>query len=163
MSTLEKIKALLALAGNNPSEEEARSALLKARELAAKHDIDIEGLEEGLEEEPVFIRYDFGNARSCLWKFRICNCLAHPFNVSLVFIGGRERKKGLPSTQNLYILGKQSDIDAAKVVFEFTVGAFDGLFKKSLKKAKENSYLTWAWDKSDSYQYREDYLTGSVS
>ena len=38
---LEKVKKLLALAGNNPSEEEAQAAALKAQELIAQYNLDM--------------------------------------------------------------------------------------------------------------------------
>lgn len=38
---LDKVKKLLALAGNNPSEEEAKSALMKANALIAKYNLDL--------------------------------------------------------------------------------------------------------------------------
>ena len=37
MDVKDKIAKLLALAGNNPSQEEAKAALLRARELMAEH------------------------------------------------------------------------------------------------------------------------------
>lgn len=38
---LDKVKKLLALAGNNPSESEAKSALLKANQLIAQYSLDL--------------------------------------------------------------------------------------------------------------------------
>lgn len=38
---LEKVRKLLALAGNNPSENEAKAAALKAQELIAKYNLDL--------------------------------------------------------------------------------------------------------------------------
>lgn len=43
-SIVEKIQKLFSLAGNNPSKEEAKSALLKAQELMAKYNIEQEEL-----------------------------------------------------------------------------------------------------------------------
>ena len=40
--TIEKIKKLLALAGNNPSEEEAQAAMLKAQELLLQNGLTME-------------------------------------------------------------------------------------------------------------------------
>lgn len=43
----DKIQKLLALAGNNPSEQEAKEALLKAQELMAQYNVDMENLPNG--------------------------------------------------------------------------------------------------------------------
>ena len=40
---MEKIKKLLALANNNPSEDEAMAAALKAQEMMAKYNIVLDG------------------------------------------------------------------------------------------------------------------------
>ena len=45
---LDKVRKLLALAGNNPSEEEAQAAALKAQELIAQYNLD---LSQGCEEK----------------------------------------------------------------------------------------------------------------
>lgn len=41
-----KIQKLLALAGNNPSENEAKAALLKAQELMVQYNVNMEGLQQ---------------------------------------------------------------------------------------------------------------------
>ena len=43
---IETIKKCLALASNNPSEEEARAAALKAQQLLAKYNIALADVEE---------------------------------------------------------------------------------------------------------------------
>lgn len=45
-SVMNKIQKLLNLAGNNPNEEEAKAALLKAQELMARYNVTMEGLHE---------------------------------------------------------------------------------------------------------------------
>lgn len=53
----DKIQALFNLAGNNPSEAEAKAALLKAQELIAKYNVDLEAVQQG-SSAPVF-KHDF--------------------------------------------------------------------------------------------------------
>jgi len=46
----DKIQKLLNLAGNNPNEEEAQAALLKAQKLMAQYNVDLESLGDGKKE-----------------------------------------------------------------------------------------------------------------
>ena len=53
---IDKIEKLLALAGSD-NENEAKSAMMKARELMAKYEIKREQLREGQEEERAIVHY----------------------------------------------------------------------------------------------------------
>ena len=79
---LEKIEKLLALAGNNPSENEAISAALKAQELMAKYNIelaDLEGksLKQNIVEETYMPKANCHYVRK--WRYTLSQIIAKNF------------------------------------------------------------------------------------
>ena len=79
---LEKIEKLLALAGNNPSENEAISAALKAQELMAKYNIelaDLEGksLDQNIVEETYTPKANCHYVRK--WRYTLSQIIAKNF------------------------------------------------------------------------------------
>ena len=79
---LEKIEKLLALAGNNPRENEAISAALKAQELMAKYNIelaDLEGksLEQNIVEETYTPKANCHYVRK--WRYTLSQIIAKNF------------------------------------------------------------------------------------
>lgn len=101
----EKIKKLLALSKNNPSEEEANSALLKAQAMMAEYDISID------ECEPDKITY--GEER-CEHKWNmgyrkpLANVIATNFRCEVYYHGG-----------SVIFFGHKMDAKIAKEAFEF--------------------------------------------
>lgn len=61
LKVVERVRKLLALAGNNPSEKEAQAAMLKAQELMAQYDIDESKLKTGLDIEYVTLAATHAN------------------------------------------------------------------------------------------------------
>ena len=57
----EKIQKLLALAGNNPSDSEAKAAMLKAQELMLKY--HIENPETVEDDQVISVYFDLGSRR----------------------------------------------------------------------------------------------------
>lgn len=101
----EKIKKLLALSKNNPSEEEANSALLKAQAMMAEYDISID------ECEPDKITY--GEERcEHKWNMGYRKPLAHVistnFRCEIYYHGG-----------TVTFFGHKTDARIAKEAFEF--------------------------------------------
>nr|DAH85023.1 MAG TPA: Protein of unknown function (DUF2786) [Bacteriophage sp.] len=89
---IEKIRKCLALAANNPSEEEAKAAALQAQKLLAKYNIsmvDIEAMEkteEKIVESAVwFDECVKGVARA--WKYELARIVANNFRCKHFFYG----------------------------------------------------------------------------
>ena len=106
-----KLKKLLALAGNNPSQEEAEAALSKAQALAIENGIDLAliGSNEN-EEEIVRENMEFGQRLPTVNVY-VSNVLTKFFNVRIITSGGRY------GGRKLIFIGKQSDINTAKYVY----------------------------------------------
>lgn len=105
---IDKIRKCLTLAGNNPSQEEAASAMLMAQRLMAKHgmtiaDIDTEFVET---EEIKIVKEEVGTGSA--WKVRLALIIAENFRCK-TFSYGR-------STIAFY--GYETDAEAAREVFK---------------------------------------------
>lgn len=103
----DKIQKLLNLAGNNPNEEEAKSALLKAQELMAKYNIEQSDL-NGSEE----IKYSL---EMCKGKVgprtkKLCVIIANSFAVRPII-----------SMNRICFFGREDNAKAAKSSMEFVV------------------------------------------
>ena len=108
---IQKLKKLLALAGNNPSQQEAEAALSKAQALAIQNGIDL-ALVGSNEPEDSVVREDmeFGKRLPTVNNY-ITNVLTKFFNVRIITSGGRY------GGRKLIFIGKQSDINTAKYVY----------------------------------------------
>lgn len=112
-----KIKNLLDLANNNPNENEALAASLKAQELLAKYNIEMADVEDVdfLEREIVEQEADLGKDKSKKWKVILASAIAKNFYCK-VFTRGRGNK--------IFFYGYQKDVEVATKTFEtlFSIG-----------------------------------------
>lgn len=89
---IETIKKCLALASNNPSEEEARAAALKAQQLLVKYNIalaDVEEVEkqaEEITEEAVWFK-DVVKGVARAWKYQLADIVGRNFRCKHFFYG----------------------------------------------------------------------------
>lgn len=110
---IERLKKLLALAGNNPSMAEAEAAMAKAQAVAIEHGIDLALLGESHAENQAEILRDemeFGKRLPTVNTY-VCNILTSFFNVKLITTGGRDNGR------KLVFVGKRDDINTAKYVY----------------------------------------------
>jgi hypothetical protein len=110
---IEKLKKLLALAGNNPSQAEAELAMAKAQALALEHGIDIALAYIKEEEEDTDIlmdKVDMGKRLPTVNTY-VSTILCKFFNVKIILSGGRYNGRSL-----VYI-GSREAIDTAKYVY----------------------------------------------
>ena len=112
---IERLKKLLALAGNNPSQAEAEAALSKAQAVAIEHGIDLAMLGESqAENETEIIReeMEFGQRLPTV-NIYVCNVLVSFFNVKIITSGGRYNGR------KLVFVGKRDDINTAKYIYSW--------------------------------------------
>lgn len=103
---VEKVRKLLALAGNNPSDEEAQAAMLKAQELMAEHDISEESLNDVKEYRYVELPAKHPNNEG--------------FRTSLsVIIGKNFRCKPIMHGTQVYFYGREEDCEVCVEVFNY--------------------------------------------
>lgn len=124
---IEKIKKVLELSRNNPSENEAQAAALKAQELMAQYHISLAEVEdvqdvENIVEESIMV----GNG--CKWKYRLANVVARNFRCRTFYYG----------TRIVVFYGYETDAKIAAQTFEylFKIGHSKGLKERAeYKKA----------------------------
>ena len=108
---IDKIRKLMALAGNNPEEHEAIAAALKAQKLMAEHGIQLADVEDDSSESPEIIeaRYDFtsGGHSMSKWKWKLASIVAENFRCKIYVI---DRKA-------IVFYGLESDAKIAQEVF----------------------------------------------
>ena len=110
---IERLKKLLALAGNNPSQAEAEAAMAKAQSVAIEHGIDLAMLGESqAESETEIIRdeMEFGQRLPTVNNY-VANILIKFFNVKIITSGGRNNGR------KLIFVGKRNDISTAKYIY----------------------------------------------
>lgn len=112
-----KIKNLLDLANNNPNENEALAASLKAQELLAKYNIEMADVEDTdfFEREIVEQEADLGKNQSKKWKAILASVIANNFYCKVF-----TQDKG----KHIFFYGYHEDVKVATEVFEtlFSVG-----------------------------------------
>lgn len=140
---IERLKKLLALAGNNPSQEEAQAAMAKAQSVAIEHGIDLAMLgAHHVENQTEIFREDmeFGQRLPTVNTY-VCGILTRFFNVRIITSGGRS------SGRKLIFVGKQDDIHTAKYIYSWLadtmVRCWHGYYQNTLgvQIGHKQSYL----------------------
>jgi len=116
-SVVDKIKKLLALASNNPSEEEAKAAMLKAQELMLRY--HIENPETVEDDRVVAVFHDLGARRKTEFVLMISVVVAKNF-----------RCRTLHEGQKVYFFGFDADAKAAMEVFVYLLTFGDAAHQK---------------------------------
>lgn len=108
---LNKIKNLLDLANNNPNENEAIAAALKAQELMAKYNIELDQLDDKKETreivEEVYYQSDKHEMRK--WKIGLADIIAQNFRCKVYFM----------NKNNVVFYGYKEDAKIALNVFTY--------------------------------------------
>lgn len=116
----DKIQKLLALAGNNPSEEEAKAALLKAQKMMAEYNLsqsDLSGEEKiNYSLEPCKVRV---NPRSKT----MCTIIANSFACKAIIVGSK-----------INFFGREDNAKAAKSSMEFIHKAMEHGMSEECRK-----------------------------
>ena len=89
---LNKIKNLLDLANNNPNENEAMAAALKAQELMAKYNIELDQLDDKKETREIVeeIYRQSGKHKMKKWKIGLASIIAKNFRCKVYFLGSKD-------------------------------------------------------------------------
>ena len=108
---IEKIKNLLDLANNNPNENEALAAALKAQELMAKYNIELEQLDHKEETREIVkeIYRQSGKHEMKKWKIGLASIIAENFRCKVYFI----------NKQDVVFYGYKEDAKIALQVFTY--------------------------------------------
>lgn len=140
---LKKIENLLALAGNNPSENEAIAAALKAQELMAKYNIELAEVQDERPAEKIVMEKYMPKANCHYvrkWRYTLANIIARNFCCKTYVI----------NREITVFYGYEKDAKIAVEVFKFLFETgnklADRYWRKCRKEGKEtkgvlNTYL----------------------
>lgn len=117
---VEKIKKLLALAGNNPSEQEAQAAYAKAQALMAQYSIE---LSEESGEEIEIIAMQVHHKDNCGYRKPLAVVIANNFRVKVFMTGN-----------TVTFFGTKMDVEIAKEIFEH---AYNYAYKRGFKLERD--------------------------
>lgn len=127
---LKKIENLLALAGNNPSENEAIAAALKAQELMAKYNIELVDL-EGQTTKQTIVQEMYTPKANChyvrKWRYQLSLIIAKNFCCKTYSIG----------RDSIVFYGYEKDAKIAVEVFKFLFETGNKLANRYYLKCKK--------------------------
>jgi hypothetical protein len=133
---IDKIRKLLALAGNNPSEAESTAAFARAQELATRHRIELASIETEAENPDDVMTHetiDGGTKSHPGWRKVLMGGVFHSCGVFVVLCGdGRYT-----------LAGKRGDIDTAKYLYAAIANEIERLAKVNAQgqgRAYANAY-----------------------
>lgn len=102
----DKIQKLLALAGNNPSQEEAETAALMAQKLIAKYNVDMSSLTGEQEIKYKLLKATHPNNNG--YRSPLAVIIANNFRCKPILIGA-----------DVHFFGREVDVDACCEVFNY--------------------------------------------
>lgn len=126
---LEKVKKLMALAGNNPSEEEAKAAMMKANALIAKYNLDL-SQDTGVKVEYGLVAATHSNNEG--YRTSLAMVLADSFRCKCIMIGNK-----------VHFFGRKQDAEACVEVFNYVYRVSHNIglkLERQARKAGENTH-----------------------
>lgn len=131
---LNKIKNLLDLANNNPNENEALAAALKAQELMAKYNIELDQLDHKEETREIVkaVYRQSGKHEMKKWKIGLATIIAENFRCKVYFI----------NKQDVVFCGYKEDAKIALQVFTYLYEAGNKFAVRYYNKCKKEGRET---------------------
>ena len=132
---LNKIKNLLDLANNNPNENEAIAAALKAQELMAKYNIELDQLEDKKETREIVeeVYRQSGKHEMRKWKIGLASIIAKNFRCKVYFLG---------QSNDVVFYGFKEDAKIALQAFAFLYETGNKLAVRYYNKCKKEGSNT---------------------
>lgn len=120
---VDRVKKLLALAGNNPSEEEAKLALMRANALIAKYNID---LSEETGEKVEYSVLPASHPNNNGYRIPLAGVIAPSFRCKVIMVGN-----------TVHFFGRKQDAEACVEVYNYIYRVSRSLAQKLERKAKK--------------------------
>lgn len=134
--SIDKIRKLLALA-SSPNEHEAQSALLKAQELLAKHNLsmsDIGNIEQ--EEEVVEFTIDAPFSKM-KWRYLLASVIADNFRC---YCWGVKDRASNGYCKKVTFLGKESDVEVCKTMYTYARKFIESNIRRMQRELNSQGY-----------------------
>ncbi|MED4572828.1 DUF2786 domain-containing protein [Brevibacillus agri] len=147
---LRKVRKALALASNNPSEQEAQAAMLMAQRVLAEHGLSIQDVEEHEEKQDKNVIHEHATeyGKTIWWKKSLSATIAENFRCFSYV----NKKCG---ASQIRFVGLDSDVSLAIEIFKFACEAIKYHLSKYRQELKESGY----WKAEITYLVN-DYLRG---
>jgi hypothetical protein len=146
---IDKVRKAIALSTYNPSAEEGQTALLKAQELMAKHNIGMDEVGDKKIEKEVVVADLTSRGRTPFWKKSLAKVISENFRCMAYTskFGGKS---------SLKILGLTEDVELAKEMFDFAVGTLEYSVGEYMKRLRRELGV------GGSTGVRNDYILGFI-
>lgn len=129
---ISKISKLLALAGNNPSAEEAEAAMLKAQELMAKHSISMTEVKGGESPKKDAITHIIQGGHKSAWKMALARLISSNFRCDyLKYVG-----------EGILFVGLEEDLQICISIYNYATLVLDKGMKKIRKEYRKQGRPT---------------------
>jgi len=130
----DKIRKLLELSNNNPSEHEAIAAELKAQELMAKYDLTLEQVKHEPKSKKIIetVYYHTGKHEMKKWKYRLASTISNNFRCKTLMYGRDE----------VAFYGYEDDAKIALQVFTYLYEAGNRLAVRYYNQCRKNGEMT---------------------
>jgi hypothetical protein len=158
---IDLIQKVLAKANNNPNENEAELAMLKAQELMVKYNLtmsDVTTVEE--EEKEVVNAQATDNGRTMWWIKSLSAVIARNFRCESInhYVGGKS---------HLRFIGLKDDVDIAQKIFAFAKEMVEILSNDYVDKLVREYNSNWMTNKGvktkkDYAGAKNDYIKGFI-
>lgn len=125
---VDRVRKLLALAGNNPSEEEAKLALMRANELIAKYNIDLTE-ETGEKIEYVVLGAKHSNNEG--YRIPLASVIAPSFRCRVVIVGN-----------TVHFFGRKQDAEACVEIYNYVYRVSHNLGLRLERQARQEGRNT---------------------
>lgn len=129
---ISKIEKLLALAGNNPSEQEAQAAMLKAQKLMAEYNLDMAQFKDHPQEKKEAVVEYFKGYHNTGWAISLARVISDNFRCNLLKARG----------YGLIFVGLKEDVAICKAVFTFASKTLDKNMMKLRRQYRKQGLST---------------------
>lgn len=129
---ISKIEKLLALAGNNPSEQEAQAALLKAQQLMAEHNLDMTQFQDRPQEKKEATKDYIQGYHNTQWAISLARVICDNFRCNLLRAPG----------YGLVLVGLKEDVSICKAVFTFAAKTLEKNMMKLRRQYRKQGLST---------------------
>lgn len=143
-----KVKHLLALAYDAPSDEEGQTALLMAQKLMVKHNLSLSDVELSQKKEAIGESVGITAYRLVWWKENLATILGESFRCQVM-----RRRNAKRRTTQIVFFGYRSDAELCTKVYESAI----------LYLEYRLSRLFSSIPKNDRKQYKKSYLLGFLA
>ena len=131
---IDKIKKLLALAGDDANEHECMAAALKAQKLISEYDVEESEIHDSNNEE--IFTYNTPKFSRRIWRGYLAQIIADNFRCKSIFINVKEAEDNYKLRHSCRFIGYKHDIHAALLVYDKCVAVGERLAKERFDEYK---------------------------